>query len=260
MIQTRHQQIMEILSQQPTASVADLSEELAVSAVTIRADLAQLAADGQVIRTHGGARLAKERKRQEQSFATRQQMNAEQKRRIGRLAASLVEPNESILLDASTTAVAVGQALKEMQQLDNITVVTTGIWTALELLGAPHINVVLSGGQVRNTSGSISGVITHEILNRFNFNKAFLGGWGIDLKEGLTDSPLMEVELKRLIIKNSREVIAVVDGSKFGRLGLASFAAPHEITRIVTDETAPAADLDAFAALGVAVCVPERVN
>ena len=111
MIQIRHQQILEILSQQPTATVTDLSEALAVSAVTIRADLAQLAADGQVIRTHGGARLAKERKRQEQSFAARQQMHAEQKRHIGRLAASLVEPHESILLDASTTAVAVGQAL-----------------------------------------------------------------------------------------------------------------------------------------------------
>jgi DeoR/GlpR family transcriptional regulator of sugar metabolism len=260
MIQTRHQQILEILSQQQTATVADLSDQLAVSAVTIRTDLNQLAADGQVIRTHGGARLAKERKRQEQSFATRQQLNAEAKRQIGRLAASLVEPNESILLDASTTAVAVGQALKEMPQLDNITVVTTGVWTSLELLGAPHINVVLTGGHVRNTSGSITGVITNEILSRFNFSKAFLGAWGIDIEAGLTDSPLMEVELKRVIMQNSREIIAVVDSSKFGRLGLACFAEPQEITRIVTDESAPSDTLTAFQALGVTVCTPGFEN
>lgn len=260
MIQTRHQQILEILSQQQTASVADLSEQLAVSTVTIRADLNQLAESGQVVRTHGGARLVKERKRQEQSFAMRQQLNADAKRLIGRAAASLVEPGESILLDASTTAVAVGQALKEMPQLDNITVVTTGIWTALELLGASHINVVLGGGQVRNTSGSITGVITNEILERFNFSKAFLGAWGIDIKEGLTDSPLMEVELKRAIMRNSRDIIAVVDGGKFGRLGLASFAAPYEITHIVTDETAPTDMLSAFQELGVIVCGQELVK
>ena len=260
MIQMRHQQILEILSQQQTATVADLSTQLAVSAVTIRADLNQLAADGQVIRTHGGARLAKERKRQEQSFATRQQLNAEAKRQIGRLAASLVVPNESILLDASTTAVAVGQALKEMPQLDNITVVTTGVWTSLELLGVSHINVVLTGGQVRNTSGSITGVITHEILERFNFSKAFLGAWGIDIEEGLTESPLMEVELKRVIIQNSREVIAVVDGTKFGRLGLAAYAAPQQINCIITDETAPADMLTAFQAKGIEVCVAQAGN
>lgn len=257
MIQTRHQQILEILSQQQTVSVSELREQLAVSAVTIRADLNQLAENGQVVRTHGGARLAKERKRQEQSFAMRQQLNADAKRCIGRFAASLVTPGESILLDASTTAVAVGQALKEMPQLDNITVVTTGIWTALELLGAPHINVVLGGGQVRNTSGSITGVITNEILERFNFSKAFLGAWGIDIEEGLTDSPLMEVELKRVIIKNSREIIAVVDGGKFDRLGLASYAAPQQIQRIITDEMAPIDILSAFEAKGIEVCVAQ---
>ena len=256
MVQTRHQRILEILTRQQTATVAELSEQLAVSTVTIRADLNQLAVDGQVVRTHGGARLAKERKRQEQSFATRQQMHADAKRRIGRLAASLVEPNESILLDASTTAVAVGQALTKMSQLDNVTVVTTGIWTALELLGAPHLNVLLSGGQLRNTSGSINGAITTENLNRFNFNKAFLGAWGLDVDAGLTDAPLMEVELKRTVIQNSREVIAVVDGSKFGRLGLASFAAPAQISRIITDDSAPAEMVAAFRALGVVVdCV-----
>lgn len=234
MIEKRQQKILETLSRQKAASVGELSDQLGVSAVTIRTDLNQLAKAGRVVRTHGGAQLAGERLRQETSFATRQQMFAEQKRAIGRLAASLVQPNESILLDASTTAVAVGHALKEMRETYNVTAVTTGIWTALELLGAPHINVVLCGGQVRNTTGSIAGSITNETLAKFHFSKAFLGGWGITLENGLTDSPLMEVELKKLVVNNSQETIAVVDSSKFGRVGLATFATIDQISHIIT--------------------------
>ncbi len=251
MIGKRQQKILETLSRQTTASVGELSDQFGVSAVTIRTDLNQLAKAGRVVRTHGGAQLAGERLRQETSFATRQQLFAEQKRAIGRLAASLVQSNESILLDASTTAVAVGHALKEMRETYNVTAVTTGIWTALELLGAPHINVVLCGGQVRNTTGSIAGSITNETLAKFHFSKAFLGAWGITPENGLTDSPLMEVELKKLVVNNSQETIAVVDSSKFGRVGLASFATIDQITRIVTDNDAPLENINWFIKSGI---------
>ncbi len=258
MIEKRQQQILETLSRQKTATVGELSNQLGVSAVTIRTDLNQLAKQGRVVRTHGGAHLAGERLRQENSYATRQQLFAEQKRQIGQLAASLVKPNESILLDASTTAVAVGHALKEMRETYNVTAVTTGIWTALELLGAPHINVVLCGGHVRDTTGSITGAITNEILARFHFSKAFLGAWGITIAEGLTDSPLMEVELKKLIVQNSQEIIAVVDSNKFGRIGLASFATTAQITRIITTQEAPAKNIKAFREAGIQVLTAQE--
>lgn len=235
----RHQRIVEILLEQETATVAELSERFDVSPVTIRSDLNQLAEHGRVIRTHGGARIAKERVRQEITFAKRQRINIEQKRSIGEHAVTLIRPNESILLDASTTAVAVGQAIKRRPDLKDITVVTTGIWTALELLGSPDINVVLTGGHVRTTTGSITGSITNQVLETFNFQKVFLGAWGITVEDGLTDTHLTEVELKRAIISRAREVIAVLDGSKFGQLGLATFATLDEVTCIITDTTAP---------------------
>jgi DeoR/GlpR family transcriptional regulator of sugar metabolism len=235
----RQDKIINILMNQDSATVSELSKLFDVSPVTIRSDLNQMAEQGQIMRTHGGARLAGERTRQEYSFAAQQRINALQKQLIGRTAASLVQPGEAILLDASTTAFAVGQALKKRTDLYNVTVVTTGIWTALELLGVPHLDIVLTGGHLRTAAGSITGFIAHDILNRFNFQKVFLGAWGITLEEGLMDAPMAEVDLKRTIISRSQELIAVIDGSKFGRTSLAPFATPSETSLIITDSSTP---------------------
>ena len=256
MIEDRHQKILAAIAQAELVSVAELSEQFKVSTVTIRADLNQLAEMGKVIRTHGGARLAGERMRQELTYATRQRINADEKRCIGQEAAAMVISEEAILLDSSTTAVAVGAALKQRTDLENITVVTTGIWTALELLGAPQIQVLLLGGQVRDATGSITGPFTEDILDRFNFSKAFLGAWGIDLHEGATDTHLAEVELKRKIIPRSKSIYIVVDGSKFGRLAIASYAAIAEITGIITDPSAPSESVAALRSRGLEVHIP----
>jgi DeoR family transcriptional regulator of aga operon len=252
-INERQQQIVDILLAQKTATVAELSDLLDVSAVTIRNDLNLLADSGRVLRTHGGARIADGRLHQEQTFATRQRLNADQKQAIGDLAATLITPLEPILLDGSTTAVAVARALKRQSIQHELTVVTTGIWTALELLGSPYINVVLAGGYVRNVTGSITGSITMQVLERFSFSKVFLGAWGINLNEGVTDTHLAEVELKQRIIDRAKDVVIVADSTKFGRTGLSSFASINQITHIVTDSAAPPDMVEILQARGVTV-------
>ncbi len=251
----RQQQIMEMLAIQYNVSVSELSELFEVSAVTIRNDLNFLADEGYVVRTHGGARLVDGRKRQEFTFATRQRINAEQKQRIGELAATLVEEHEPILLDASSTVVAIARALKNNPEVKDVTAVTTGIWAALELLDAPKFNVVLAGGAVRSVTGSVTGAITRQVLDSFNFNKVFLGGWGLTLAEGAMDTHLAEVELKRTIVERAQNVIVALDGSKWGRVALASFAPIERITHIVTDDSAPAEMIAALRERGVEVLV-----
>ncbi len=254
-MEERQDKIISLLMNQQSATVSELSDLFAVSPVTIRSDLNQMAERGHIVRTHGGARLAGERTRQEYSFTTQQRINALEKQQIGHTAASLVEPGEAILLDASTTAFAVGQALKKRTDLYNVTVVTTGIWTALELLGTTHLDIVLSGGHVRTASGSIAGVIAHDVLGRFNFQKAFLGAWGITPAEGLMDSPLAEVDLKRTIVSRSLELIAVVDGSKFGRTSLASFASLGETALIITGSSAPLEIVEDIRSRGIYITI-----
>ncbi len=256
-MEERHEQIIQLMLQQQSVTVSELSERFSVSPVTIRSDLNQLAEKGKVVRTHGGARLGDERTRQEYSIATQQRVNAVEKQWIGKLAASLVQPGESILLDASTTALAVGQALKQRTDLHNVTVITTGIWTALEMLGSAHLEVVLTGGRVRNSTGSIAGLVANDVLSRFHFHKAFLGAWGISLDGGLMDSPLIEVEIKQTVIPRCQEVIAVVDGSKFGRHSLATIAPLTAVSRIITDNSAPPRLLKAFREQGVEILVAD---
>lgn len=253
----RQQQILDILAEQQSVSVTELVALLNVSAVTIRTDLNQLADQGRLVRTHGGAMLVGEKTRQELTFATRQQLHAVQKERIGELAAGLVQPLDSILLDASTTALAVGQVLKHRQDLAEVTIITTGVWTALELLGMPHLNIILAGGTLRNTTGSITGSIARDVLSKINIHKAFLGAWGLSITHGLTDVSLQEVELKEFIIERSQEVIAVVDGSKFGQVALSTFAPVEKISRIVTDEGASADAIAEFRQRGIEVLVAE---
>jgi len=261
--ETRKQKILETLANQDSVSVLALSERFGVSPVTIRTDLNQLAEMGKVSRVHGGARLADERMRQELTYVARQKINAEQKRCISIAAAALVRSEEAIVLDSSTTAVAVGMALKGRDDLENVTVVTTGLWTALELLGCPHIQVVLTGGQIRDTTGSITGVFTDDVLSRFYFSKAFLGAWGLTLKSGLTDIHLQEIELKQKIMTRSECVNIVVDGAKFGRRALSTYATFDQVSQIFTDTTAPPEMVAALRDRGVDVqvtCKPDDAD
>jgi len=108
---------------------------------------------------------------------------------------------------------------------------------------------------VRNSTGSIAGLVANDVLSRFHFDKAFLGAWGISLAGGLMDSPLIEVEIKQTVMPRCQEVIAVVDGSKFGRSSLATIVPLSGISRIVTDEGAPPQLLAAFREQGVEILV-----
>ena len=257
LVNERQTQILDILSDKQSVAVAELAELLNVSAVTIRTDLNQLADQGRLVRTHGGAALVGEKMRQELTFATRQQLRGEQKARIGELAASLVQSRDSILLDASTTALAVGQALKHRQDLGNLSIITTGVWTALEMLGTPHLNIILAGGNLGNITGSITGPIARDVLSKINIHKAFLGAWGLTVTHGLTEANMQEAELKQFIIERCQEVIAVVDSSKFGQIALSTFAPVEKISRIVADESAPADMVADFRQRGIEVLIAE---
>jgi DeoR/GlpR family transcriptional regulator of sugar metabolism len=252
---SRQQQILETLVTRQDITVSELSGLLNVSEVTIRSDLTQLAKEGKIIRERGRARLFEERIRQEYSYQMRKSLNADRKLKIGQLAANMVQPMESILLDSSTTAVAVAQALRDREDLKDITVVPTGVWTAIELMCCPNINILLAGGYLRHSTGSIVGLPANELLKNFNIQKAFLGAWGISLVNGLTDTHLLEVELKRFIVQHVSEVIVVIDGSKFHQAGLAAYASVDQIKKLITDSSAPNEVLDEIRSRGVEVLV-----
>ena len=235
---SRHERLERIvrrLGEVDFLSVAELTEELGVSPVTVRADFERLQQAGRLIRTHGGALPAAEDE-SALSFTVRQRIHMAQKERIGRAAAATVADGEALILDASTTALQVARYLLPRHDL---TVLTTGLHVALELLRSPGITVIMPGGPLWHEAASVVGDWECQALADGNFQRGFFGGRGLSLEEGLTDAHRPEVDLKRRLVASVREVNVVLDGSKIGKVAYASCAGVEEIDRVFTTPEAP---------------------
>ncbi|MFC2029661.1 DeoR/GlpR family DNA-binding transcription regulator [Chloroflexota bacterium] len=235
-LQERLHQIEDLLCEQGRVSVAELSERFEVSPVTVRNDLATLELQGRLIRTHGGAVPRTETNRDLPAFALRKELHLPEKERIGRAAAALVRDGEAIALDASTTA---WQAARNLKNRRELTVVTNGLFVALEFLDSPGVTIVMPGGSLRPESASLVGDMGASILDRYHVQKAFFGAGGFTIEEGLTDTSQYEVQLKRSMAKRSKEVIAIVDSSKWGQVAFASLATVEQLDQVITDDGAP---------------------
>lgn len=251
---TRRDQILNIVKEKQSATVSELSELLDVSEVTVRQDLNRMASEGLIMRTHGGA-VAIERGKQEFTFSARDKLNAEQKQRIAQAAALLINSRDSIILDASTTALHVARAILNRHDLGDLTIITNGLHTALELAERPDITTILTGGIVRAAAYSVYGTFTWEMLAQINATKGFFGARGISLEQGLTDLNMQEVNVKKAMIERCQEVIAIADGTKFGEVGLTSFAPIERLAHIITDAGAPTALVKSLRARGVDVMI-----
>jgi DeoR/GlpR family transcriptional regulator of sugar metabolism len=250
----RQAKILALLQEQGRVSVSSLSEQFGVSAVTIRNDLSELERRGELVRTHGGA-IPPDRDDVELAFAQRSQLHRAEKEAIGAMAAELVGDGEAIMLDASTTALQVARHIGPRQEL---TVITNSLIVAYELAGADGVTVVLSGGILRPVSYSMVGEIGRGVLSQFNVSKGFFGAKGITLDEGLTDADNFEAQFKRAMVEACREVIAVVDASKWGQVATASFALLEQIDHVFTSAGAPLDMVQALEARGVQVTIAEK--
>ncbi len=250
-LQERRERILALLEQEGRVSVTALSQRLGVSQATIRTDLDALAAQNLLVRTHGGA-IAADRTGLELSFDVRRRLHTAQKERIAAAAAAMVADGDAILLDASTTALALAHQIKGRREL---TVLTNGVLIALALLDAPDITILMPGGFLRRDSVSIVGAEGHEVIEKYNFQKGFFGAKGLTLEEGLTDVNSAEVAIKKDMVAHARQVIAIVDSSKWGQVGFASFASIEQLDCVITDPDAPSDMVAALRQAGVNVII-----
>jgi DeoR/GlpR family transcriptional regulator of sugar metabolism len=247
----RRQQIARILEAQLRVTVSELSQHFSISEVTIRKDLAWLEKQKVAVRTHGGA-VAATTGTNEMGFAVREHLQQTEKDRIGAAAANCVQDGETIFIDASTTALAMAQLLKSRREL---TVVTNGLRSGMTLVGLPGISVLIPGGMLREESFSLVGTWGAAVLQQIHISRAFLGARGFTLNEGLTDVNSEEVELKRAIVASAREVVAIIDHSKWDQVALATFCSLERIKMIITDGKAPAEMVKQVRAMGIDVCI-----
>lgn len=250
----RRDAILEFLRTRNSATVSELSELCSVSEVTIRQDLNQMAVEGLIARTRGGA-LPAARANNEFTFGARVAMNADVKHRIGEVAAGLVRAGDSVLIDASTTGLYVVRALLRRRDLHDVTVITNGLNTAFELADRPDIATIVTGGLLRMTAVSLTGSFAWDMLAKINATIGFFGARGVTVEHGLTDVNLQEANVKTKMIERCQEVVAITDSSKFGEVSLVSFAAIDRVNRVITDANAPADALDQLRARGVTVTI-----
>lgn len=249
-LEKRRRSILDALEAAGELSVGTLVERFQVSEVTIRQDLQNLSDRNLIVRTRGGAISLSSPP--ELSFEIRQRQNAEQKARIARAAAALIHPGDSVILDASTTTQAVIPYLKLIPEL---TVITNSLKAGISLLHFPHIHVIVPGGSLRRDAISLVGSPENEFFKGLNAQVGFFGARGITLEQGLTDVNLEEARVKHRMVQMCQRVVGLLDGSKWGRMSVVTFAALAEIHLVITDASAPAEMVAAVRQRGVEVTV-----
>lgn len=228
----RRQQILAAVEEAGQLSVEDLSTHFDVSTVTIRQDLQALSEQGLLLRVRGRALAVTGMP--EYSFDIRQQQQAAQKVRIGQAAAGLVENGDTIILDASTTAQALIPYLKSLSEL---TVITNSLRAAMNLLDAPHIQVIMLGTHLRHVSLSLIGEVDYNLLERMNVRLGFFGARGLTVESGLTDVNVQEVTMKRLMVERCQQVVGLIDARKWGRAAAITFAHLPQLHTVITDKS-----------------------
>lgn len=246
----RHKAILESLRNSGSVDVGVLSQQLKVSAVTIRKDLDMLEEKKLLYRTHGGAIIA------DPYIATRkvsekEKLHPELKRRIGQRAVELLSPQDALIIASGTTVQAFARCIPNMK----MTVITSAMNVAMELLDKPDIEIIQLGGIIRHSSASVVSEYAIRMLDNFACNKLFLGVDGIDPEYGLSTTHLQEASLNRMMIHSATKTIVLADSSKFGRRGFSKICDMTDIDHVITDSGTPAKMLDAMAEQGVKVTV-----
>lgn len=227
----RLNQIMNILYQEESVTTEKLENLFHVSSITIRRDLQKLYEKGLVVRYRGGAMLARSTFGHVPSLHERETENLQKKRFIAKAAASLVKDGEVIALDVGSTTIELAKVLRGR---NNITVFTASLTIAGIFLNT-NVAVYLVGGMLQHNENCLGGPIARGVIRQYHFDKFFLGAAGISENSGITDFGMDEVETKRAFIERSKEVIALTDSSKFGKVSFINICKFSDVKMIVTD-------------------------
>ena len=246
----RHSIILEMLREFGKVDVADLSSKLKVSAVTIRKDLDLLEEKKLLYRTHGGAILA------DPYIATRkvsekEKLRPEVKRRIGLKAVELLSPQDALIIASGTTVQAFARCIENMK----LTVITSAMNVAMELLDKPDIEIIQLGGIIRHSSASAVSEYAIRMLDNFCCSKLFLGVDGIDPEYGLSTTHIQEACLNQAMIAAATKTIVLADSSKFGRRGFSKICNMSDIDWVITDSGISPKMLEAIEEQGVKVTI-----
>jgi DeoR/GlpR family transcriptional regulator of sugar metabolism len=243
----RRRLILERLRRDGNVVAAELSSSLDVSVDTVRRDLRELSEAGLLRRVHGGALPAAVGAR---PYSVRREQAPAAKAAIARATSRLVRPGQVILLDSGTTTLEVARHLPPDLEA---TVITNSPPIAVALAEHASVEVMVLGGMLAKGAHSLVGAATIEALRSVRADLLVLGVCSVHPEFGITVVELEESYVKRLMIANAAEVVAVSSADKLGSAGPFVIAPLEELTYLVTEESASVEQLDDYRAAGVEV-------
>lgn len=215
----RLQEIWRIVKERGSVSIQELMDTLDISESTARRDLTLLDEQGRLQKVRGGAMIAGDTySTREDTVLQRKDKNLEQKRQIARYAASLIEADDFVYLDAGTTTELMIDYITEKK----VTFVTNAVSHARKLSQAGYSTYIL-GGEFKATTEAIVGEEAIESLSKYNFSKGFWGTNGVHKKAGLSTPDVKEAKVKQTAMKHCAERYVLTDPSKFSQISCVKF-------------------------------------
>jgi DeoR family fructose operon transcriptional repressor len=245
--QLRKQYLLAALAQHGSLEVASAAQQLQTTPLTIRRDLTQLAAEGLVVRTHGGAVLPGVVKNPV-AFARKSTSHAAEKAAICQLAATQISAGDTIFIDCGSTTFPLCSLIRHL----SVRVVTNSLLVLFELVGSA-VQVVLAGGEVDAERQALHGTVAVEQLKRYRVDKAFLGVDGLSLARGLSANSEAEAAISLAIAGAASHVYLLCDASKLEQDKYFQFAPLSLINTLITDARASADLLAQYRKAGIVV-------
>lgn len=256
----RRQDILRLIQQTSRVSVDELATRFGVSPSSIRRDLNELNRLGLLQRTYGGAIISSSTSA-EAPFSVRVVSHHEEKDRIGRAAAQLVQPGETVFIDGGTTTECMLPHLIDLlaehsdSREPRLTVVTYGLNIVQRLLDCEHVAIIVIGGMLHVPTLTFGGVFATESFEAYNmrFDKAFMAATGISAEAGITNAGFEEIPIKRRAMRSARQSILLADSSKVGFIAAGVIGLVDQLQRLITTTEAPQPEVDALRRCGVIV-------
>lgn len=250
MKEERLKEILDIVDRNGFISMKDLQEQLGVSMITVRRDVAELVKRNLVKKVHGGIRKVNYFEK-ETDFMKRLSINREAKEKIAQLALNFIEDGDIIFLDASTTAHIFAKHLASSQK--SVHVITNNLLTAMELSKNSDISVVLLTGKVNPENLAVEGSLTIECGKKFSVKKAFVSCRGVTAEEGTYEINTMEMGIKGIFVERAEEIFVLADFSKIGKRSLAHLIPTEKIDHLITERKPPENQYEIFREKGVEI-------
>ncbi len=253
LVEERRRKILELVAENGRITVMDIVRRFGVSAVTARTDLDALSAAGSLVRSHGGA-LCPQEPTKDYPVSFKATLHQAEKSRIGKVAASLVRPNETIILDNGTTTLEIARHLKTMKP-QGLTVITNALNIATELADSPGLMLIMLGGLLRHISTSFVGPQAEAMLAELHADRLFLAVDGFSLDIGPSTPDVLEAHLNEGMMKAAKETTIVADFSKLGRRSVSRIGSIEQVHRLITDSHAAPDFLESVRERGIEVLV-----